>query len=88
MVGVKAVEQKRRIIIQHAQIRQAMWLPLIRVRVAVAAVEVKPRIITVSYTHLDVYKRQSQPAASSTRSACGVAQDSPPRWPRLAIDRM
>ena len=42
----------------------------------------------VSYTHLDVYKRQSQPAASSTRSACGVAQDSPPRWPRLAIDRM
>jgi len=30
----------------------------------------------------------SQPAASSTRTACGVAQASPPRWPRLAIDRM
>src|SRR5882757_6602218 len=30
----------------------------------------------------------SQPAASSTLSACGVAQDSPPRWPRVAIDRM
>ena len=30
----------------------------------------------------------SQPAASSTRSACGVAQASPPRCPREAIDRM
>ena len=30
----------------------------------------------------------SQPAASSTRSACGVVQDSPPRCPREAIDRM
>ena len=30
----------------------------------------------------------SQPAASSTRSACGVVQASPPRWPREAIDRM
>ena len=30
----------------------------------------------------------SQPAASSTRSACGVAQASPPRWPREAIERM
>ena len=28
------------------------------------------------------------PAASSTRSAAGAAADSPPRWPRLAIDRM
>jgi hypothetical protein len=30
----------------------------------------------------------SQPAASSTRSACGVAQARPPRWPREAIERM
>ena len=30
----------------------------------------------------------SQPAASSTRSACGTAADSPPSWPREAIDRM
>ena len=30
----------------------------------------------------------SQPAPSSTRTACGVAADSPPRWPRLDIDRM
>ena len=30
----------------------------------------------------------SQPAASSTRSACGAAHDSPPRWPREAIERM
>src|SRR5664279_3684869 len=30
----------------------------------------------------------SQPAASSTRSACGVDQDSPPRCPREAIERM
>ena len=30
----------------------------------------------------------SQPAASSTRSACGVAQASPPRCPREAIERM
>ncbi len=30
----------------------------------------------------------SHPAASSTRSACGVAHDSPPRWPREAIERM
>ena len=30
----------------------------------------------------------SQPAASSTRSACGVDHASPPRRPRLAIDRM
>ena len=30
----------------------------------------------------------SQPAASSTRSACGTAADSPPRWPREAIERM
>jgi len=30
----------------------------------------------------------SQPAASSTRSACGVAQARPPRCPREAIDRM
>ncbi len=30
----------------------------------------------------------SQPAASSTRSACGAAQDRPPRWPRVAIERM
>ena len=29
-----------------------------------------------------------KPAASSTRSACGVAAASPPRWPRLAMDRM
>ena len=28
------------------------------------------------------------PAASSTRTAWGVASDSPPRWPRVAIDRM
>ncbi len=31
---------------------------------------------------------QSQPAPSSTRTACGVAADRPPRWPRLDIDRM
>src|SRR6478735_5185124 len=31
---------------------------------------------------------ESHPAASSTRSACGVLQASPPRWPRAAIDRM
>ncbi len=30
----------------------------------------------------------SQPAPSSTRTACGVAADSPPRCPRLDIDRM
>ena len=30
----------------------------------------------------------SKPAASRTRSACGAAQDSPPRCPRLAMDRM
>src|SRR3954467_771424 len=30
----------------------------------------------------------SQPAASRTRSACGVDQDRPPRCPREAIDRM
>ena len=30
----------------------------------------------------------SQPAASSTRSACGVAQARPPRCPRVAIERM
>ncbi len=30
----------------------------------------------------------SQPAASSTRRACGVAHASPPRWPRVAIERM
>ncbi len=30
----------------------------------------------------------SQPAASRTRSAWGVVADSPPRWPREAIDRM
>src|SRR4051812_28107151 len=30
----------------------------------------------------------SQPTASSTRSACGAAAASPPRWPRVAIDRM
>ena len=28
------------------------------------------------------------PAASSTRAASGVASASPPRWPRVAIDRM
>ena len=30
----------------------------------------------------------SNPAASSTRSAWGAATASPPRWPRVAIDRM
>lgn len=30
----------------------------------------------------------SQPAASSTRIACGADQASPPRWPRVAIERM
>ncbi len=30
----------------------------------------------------------SQPAASSTLRACGAAHDSPPRCPRLAIERM
>ena len=30
----------------------------------------------------------SKPAASSTRNACGVAQAIPPRWPRVAIERM
>jgi hypothetical protein len=30
----------------------------------------------------------SNPAASSTRSACGVAHERPPRWPRVAMDRM
>ena len=30
----------------------------------------------------------SQPAASSTRSACGAAPDRPPRWPRDAMERM
>ncbi len=30
----------------------------------------------------------SQPAASSTRIACGAAQASPPRWPRVAMERM
>ena len=30
----------------------------------------------------------SQPAASSTRSACGVVQARPPRCPREAIERM
>lgn len=30
----------------------------------------------------------SQPAPSSTRTACGVAAESPPRWPRLDIERM
>ena len=30
----------------------------------------------------------SNPAASSTRMACGVEAASPPRWPRLAIDLM
>jgi hypothetical protein len=30
----------------------------------------------------------SQPAPSSTRNACGVVHDRPPRWPRLAIERM
>ncbi|CAM3610059.1 hypothetical protein STAL104432_26180 [Streptomyces albus] len=30
----------------------------------------------------------SQPAASSTRTACGAAHARPPRWPRVAIDRM
>jgi hypothetical protein len=30
----------------------------------------------------------SQPAASSTRSACGVVHARPPRWPREAIERM
>ena len=28
------------------------------------------------------------PTASSTRAACGVATASPPRWPRVAIERM
>ena len=28
------------------------------------------------------------PAASSTRTACGVASARPPRWPRVAIERM
>ena len=31
---------------------------------------------------------RSKPAASRIRSACGVARDSPPRCPRLAIDLM
>ncbi len=31
---------------------------------------------------------RSNPAASSTRMACGVEAASPPRWPRLAIDLM
>ena len=30
----------------------------------------------------------AHPAASSTRMACGVVNDSPPRWPREAIERM
>lgn len=30
----------------------------------------------------------SQPAASRTRMACGAAQASPPRWPRVAMERM
>ena len=30
----------------------------------------------------------SNPAASRIRSACGTAQDRPPRWPRLAMERM
>lgn len=30
----------------------------------------------------------SQPAASSTRMACGADQARPPRWPRVAIERM
>ncbi len=30
----------------------------------------------------------SQPAASSTRIACGAAQARPPRWPRVAMERM
>ena len=30
----------------------------------------------------------SHPAASSTRMACGAAQASPPRCPRVAIERM
>ena len=33
-------------------------------------------------------RRTSNPAASRMRSACGVAQASPPRWPRLAMDLM
>ena len=31
---------------------------------------------------------RSNPAASSTRMACGVEAARPPRWPRLAIDLM
>ena len=30
----------------------------------------------------------SQPAASRTRTACGVVEASPPRWPREAMERM
>ncbi len=30
----------------------------------------------------------SLPAASSTSSACSVASASPPRWPRVPIERM
>src|SRR5207253_903201 len=30
----------------------------------------------------------SAPATSSTRNACGTAHASPPRWPRVAIERM
>ena len=38
-----------------------------------------PTVSTITHGH---------PAASSTRTASGVASASPPRWPRVAIERM
>jgi len=64
------------------------WSP-VRAMVKNKKVSTMPATVTSDWPTPTVSTRTtSQPAASSTRSACGVDQASPPRCPRLAIDRM
>ena len=75
--------------LEDAGLRRLDAVAHARARAAPAWCRRAPAISTSLWPTPTVSTRTtSQPAASSTRSACGVAQDSPPRWPREAIERM